>query len=37
MENVYHWSHAEKTQYNKAKQEYRGLSNINWTDLVLLF
>ena len=35
--NVYHWSHAEKTQYNKAKQEYGGLSNINWADLVLLF
>ena len=35
--NVYHWSHAEKTQYNKAKQEYGGLSDINWADLVLLF
>lgn len=35
--NVYHWSHAEKTQYNKAKTEFPALGNINWCDLVYLF
>jgi len=35
--NVYHWSHAEKTQYNKARREYSSLGNINWCDLVYLF
>ena len=35
--NVYHWSHAEKSEYDKARKEYPQLDNINWCDLLKLF
>jgi hypothetical protein len=35
--NIYHWSHAEKTEYNKAREEYLSLKELNWCDLLTIF
>lgn len=35
--NIFHWSHAEPSIYNKVKNKYRNLPDLNWFDLLNIF